>query len=363
MAPPVDGRDIALTHLLAEILRELEIWPRLPADELSVIRQARVMDRCSAYVLAFDQAETAKPVLGYIVANHLIRRASWEALADVSGVEVVTEAEVCAVAVEPERARIGLADGRQLEARLVVAADGRFSETRRRLGILARARDFGRVCIVCRMEHERPHGDVAWECFHYDRTLAVLPHAGNHASIVITLPAAEAEGVLAMPAAAFARGVERRFQSRLGAMRLVGARYPYPLVAVYADRFHGPRAALVGDAAVGMHPVTAHGYNLGLQGAHRLASEIAHAHARGRDIAAPAVLARYHRAHHRIARPLYLGTNAIVGLYSDEGPLARLVRPAMLRLGNHVHPARRVILSKLTEIRRPLQLCHGKVFG
>ena len=47
-------------------------------------------------------------------------------------------------------------------------------------------------------------------------------------------------------------------------MELVGKRYSYPMVTTYAKKFISDRFALIGDAAVGMHPVTAHGFNLGL---------------------------------------------------------------------------------------------------
>ncbi|MFO1269021.1 MAG: hypothetical protein U1F67_21070 [Rubrivivax sp.] len=72
-----------------------------------------------------------------------------------------------------------------------------------------------------------------------------------------------------------------------------GPRHHYPLVGVYAHRFTAPRFALIGDAAVGMHPVTAHGYNFGLYGVEVLARELAAARAAGRDIGDAAVLARY----------------------------------------------------------------------
>jgi 2-polyprenyl-6-methoxyphenol hydroxylase-like FAD-dependent oxidoreductase len=83
-----------------------------------------------------------------------------------------------------------LADGRRVHARLVVAADSRFSSTRRMLGIGARMRDFGKSMLVCRMQIEVPHRHTAWEWFGYGRTMALLPLNGDQASAVITLPRA-----------------------------------------------------------------------------------------------------------------------------------------------------------------------------
>ena len=57
-------------------------------------------------------------------------------------------------------------------------------------------------------------------------------------------------------------------------MTLEGETHVYPLVSAYAERFVAERFALVGDAAVGMHPVTAHGFNFGAQSQHRLARRL-----------------------------------------------------------------------------------------
>ncbi len=347
--PPIDGRDIALTHRSEGILRDLEIWPHIPAEEVSFIRHAKVINGGSSYALHFDHRETGKDYLGPIVANNLIRRAAFAAFQEVAGVELIDGRSVVASSSNEEAAWATLNNGRCLQAPLLVAADSRFSETRRRFGVAARMRDFGRSCIVCRMDHDEEHGDTAFECFHYGRTLAILPLAGRRSSVVITLPTDDAAEVMTMDEEAFNRDVAVRFAQRLGSMRLVGERHIYPLVAVYADRFFGRRFALIGDAAVGMHPVTAHGFNLGLRGATKLAGEIRAAHAQGADIGAPRGLRRYHLAHDRVARPIYLGTNMLVGLYTDDCLPARVARNALLHLGNLLHPARHAIMRQLTD--------------
>jgi 2-polyprenyl-6-methoxyphenol hydroxylase-like FAD-dependent oxidoreductase len=108
---------------------------------------------------------------------------------------------------------------------------------------------------------------------------------------------------------------------------------------------------VVGDAAVGMHPVTAHGFNFGLRGAHILASEIRTAAARGLDIASPGLLRRYEAAHRQATRLMYLGTNTIARLYTDDRLPARLLRDMALRIGNRLPPFRQAVLSRLMEAK------------
>jgi ubiquinone biosynthesis UbiH/UbiF/VisC/COQ6 family hydroxylase len=250
---------------------------------------------------------------------------------------------------------VTLADGRSLSATLTIAADSRFSESRRRMGIPAHLHDFARVVIVARMTHERPNDGVAYECFLLGGTLAVLPLNGNQCSVVITLSADRATEIASYPVAMFNQWVAQQFEHRLGTMQLSGERHSYPLVAVYARHFYASRFALLGDAAVGMHPVTAHGYNFGLYGVESLVQEIARARRDGDDIGAEAVLRRYERTHRRATLPIFLGTNALVKLYTDDRLPARVVRRGLLRFADRVPPLKGWITRHLTNIpSRPL---------
>ena len=345
--PPVDGRDIALTHLSRSILQRLGAWEHIPPDQVSPLQAARVVDGDSPFSLDFDNSGRAGEPLGYLIANHLIRKALYEVVAPLDRVDILADTTVTGVSSHAEAAEAVLADGRRLRARLLVGADTRFSHTRQQMGIGAEMKDFGRVAIVCRMQHELAHDNTAWECFHYGRTLAILPMPGNASSIVITVPADEAPAFVGMDEAAFNADIEERFGHRLGNMRLSGERFSYPLVAVHAQRFVAQRFALIGDAAVGMHPVTAHGFNLGLSGVDLLTREIRRQVSHGGDIADPAALARY-QSHHRLATlPLFHGTNEIVGLFTDDRLPARLARKAVLRLSDHLPPVKWAIRHKL----------------
>ncbi len=343
--PPADGRDIALTHASEDIMETLGMWPHIPEDACGVIKDAKVVNGRSNYALHFASAGSGKAYLGRIVPNHLIRRAAYNVVKDQPDVTLICEASVEAV----ETGRVVLDDGRVLTASLVVAADSRFSETRRKMGIGAEMEDFGRVVIVCEMAHALPHNGVATECFHYAQTLAILPMHGEVSSVVVTLASDKAEAAMAMSDSAFAADIQARFGDQLGKMALIGKRVAYPLVGVFAKRFVAPRFALVGDAAVGMHPVTAHGYNLGLTGGAKLAEEVKRAAAEGRDIGDIRVLLPYERAHRKVARPLYLGTNALVKLYTDTRLPAKILRGAALRLGNVLPPVKSRIVRQLTQ--------------
>ncbi len=362
--PAPDGREIALTHPSADTLRRLGSWQRLLPHEIGRIHAAQVHDGPvgGAQPLRL-QTGRGPGHLGWIVPNHALRRTAHAAALATPGVRLLAGRQVAHVAVSQDAAELECApagggpDGAaplRLRARLLVAADSRFSATRRQLGIGAASTDFGRTVIVCRMHHALAGDGTAHECFGYARTLAILPLPPGPGtgeplcSVVVTTRTDDATALLALPPADFAAQVQAQFGDRLGAMRLAGERHAYPLVAVYARRFSGHRCALLGDAAVGMHPVTAHGYNLGLAGVERLTAALAHARDMGRDIGDAGLLERhYARAHHRHAWPLYEGTNAIVRLYTDDRPLPRLLRRVVLQGARRLAPVQAAIVGQL----------------
>ncbi len=335
-APAYDGRDIALTHRSVECLKQAGVWSAITAADVAPIRRACVKNAGDTSLLTFDPNGTGEAAIGYLVSNQVLRAALYAA-AKLSGtIELVTGEAAEGLKLDGALAEVSLPSGNAVAARLVVAADSRFSKQRRMAGIGADIRDFGRVCIVCRMKHEQAHEGTAYEWFDTDQTLAV--------------PAAAAERAMEVPAPAFAADVERRFARRWGAMELSGARHAYPLVGVYADRFVAKRFALIGDAAVGMHPVTAHGFNFGLRGAASLAARVRAAACAGVDIGSAQVLEAYDREHRRATLPLYVATNALVRLYTDNGAAARLARSGILRLGERMTPIKNLMLRRLMEV-------------
>ena len=344
--PAFDGREIALTHTSHQIMQDLGLWDHINEEAVSALRDARILNGSSLLALNINHRDANQDELGYLLSNHLIRKAAYAVVKATPSITLKTEVQVIKIEQKSNGVLITLDNGETISAKLLIGADSRFSETRRAMGIAAKMHDFGKIMMVCTMEHDVAHQHVAWEWFDYGQTLALLPMNGRRSSVVITLVAQEVNQLMHMPELDFNREVEARFKHRLGAMRLVSTRHTYPMVTVYSDRFIGQRFALVGDAAVGMHPVTAHGFNFGLKSITNLSAEIIAAQQLGENIAEPSLLGRYERQHRRDTRPLFYATHAIAKLYGDERLPAKLLRIGALRL-SRLSPIKRAVAGFL----------------
>ncbi|MBW4330678.1 5-demethoxyubiquinol-8 5-hydroxylase UbiM [Stakelama sp. CBK3Z-3] len=345
--PAPDGREIALTHRSVATLRKLGAWDRIAPENIAPLRGARVYNGASPLSLAFDPDGTSADRLGCLVSNHAIRKALYEALADRDDITLMADAPVETVRASRAGVTVTLSGGREIAAKLLVAADSRFSAVRDQLGIAAEVNRLGRSMLVCRVRHSGDHGGIAREWFDHGQTIAMLPLNGNCSSAVLTLTSAAIDRLAALPGPALAYELERRFDHRLGAMELVTGPHVYPLATSYARHFVSDGAALIGDAAVGMHPVTAHGFNLGLQSARTLSGMLTRAARGGHPLASPLLLRRYEARHRLATRPLYAGTNLLVALYTAEHRPARIARAIGLRAARRVTPVNSAITRML----------------
>jgi len=347
-AAPDDGREVAITHRAHGLLARYGILPHIPEKEIHILHAAEVINQGSPSSLHFSPEDSDKENIGFVISNYLIRRAAYKAIRDCDNIALI-EGAVSALDLGRDAAAVTLGGGRKLSAKLVAAADSRFSTLRDMAGIRTDKLDFKRLCIVCRIDHDKSHRHIASECFLNGLTLATIPLADYTSSLVLTMTKEKGESVLALDDAAFIEKVNAWTAKRLGRVKIAGKRHAYPLVGVYAQSFSAPRFALLGDAAVGMHPVSAHGFNFGMYGAQALAEIVTGAMLNGLDIGSPLLLQNYTARHRATTRPMYEGTNAIVQLYTDDRPLARLARKGVLTAGKILTPVRKMLVKTLTQ--------------
>jgi 2-octaprenyl-6-methoxyphenol hydroxylase len=231
---------------------------------------------------------------------------------------------------------VHLADGGQMSARLLVAADGARSSIRDQAGIVVHGWDYGQSAIVTTVSHERDHEGRAIEHFLPAGPFAILPLTGRRSSIVWTETTSAAERIIALPDDAFHAELEQRFKLHLGDIGAVGARRAHPLGFFVARSFIAERIALVGDAAHVIHPIAGQGLNMGLRDVAALAEVIVDAARLGLDIGGSDVLERYQRWRRFDTMTMGVMTDGLNRLFSNRSAVLRLVRDLGLGLVDRV---------------------------
>jgi 2-octaprenyl-6-methoxyphenol hydroxylase len=200
--------------------------------------------------------------------------------------------------------------------------------------------------VVATVQLQRPHGGVAHEYFLPSGPFAILPLTEDRASLVWTETETNGAALKAAGDDMFHAHLARRFGPFLGQVRKAGPTFVYPLSLSLAQSMTAPRAALLGDAAHGIHPIAGQGLNLGLKGAAALAQVLVEASRLGEDIGSPAVLERYARWRRFDTVALAAATDLFTRLFANDDPLLRLARGAGMAVVNRIGPARRFFMQE-----------------
>jgi 2-polyprenylphenol 6-hydroxylase len=340
----------ALSEASRRVLAACGAWEEIAAGRISPYTTMRVWDGAipagGPGAIRFDASDVGEPVLGHIVENELVRLALHNALLALDNVRVLDGARLESLALDGDHAELGIEDGRQLQARLAVGADGAGSPSRAMAGLEVRGHDYDQRAVVCHLRPQLPHQQTAWQRFLPEGPIALLPLADGRVSIVWSTTPSKAEELLGLEDADFRVAVAGAADGCLGEFLAVGERAAFPLRMRHAPVYTRARYALVGDAAHTVHPLAGQGVNLGFLDAAALAETVADAMGAGRDPGDPALLRRYERwrkPENLIAMHAF---DSINRLFSNTDPGLGTLRRAGLTAVDRLAPLKGVFIRR-----------------
>ncbi len=295
---PFEPRVSALSMASQRILERLGAWDGISARRASPYSDMHVWDGSGTGQIHFSAASVHAEVLGHIVENRVVQDGLLERLHD-SEIGLLANARLERMRRSGDEWLLTLADGRNLRAPLVIAADGANSAVRRLTGCETREWDYLHHAIVTSVRCARPHQATAWQRFTDEGPLAFLPLSRDGrqdwCSIVWSTTPEQAERLMALPDDAFCAELERAFEGLLGEVLAADPRLCVPLRQRHAKRYVAEGLALIGDAAHTIHPLAGQGVNLGFLDAAVLAEVLLAAYERGERLADVRVLSRFER--------------------------------------------------------------------
>ena len=337
LAPPVaaltpgqtfDKRVYALSSSSQALLERLRVWQALDIDRLGPVYDMQVLGDSFAK-LHFSAFQATVPQLAWIAESHLLETALDAALRFQPQLDW-QDARAQGLSLDDQHATIDIGEGRQLQAELVVGADGAHSWVRAQMGATVKRREYAQTAVVANFKISKPHAETAWQWFKDGEIIALLPMAsplgqGYYVSLVWSATTEHAEALIAGGGERLTAELERFAGASHGVFDCVTEPVGFPLALQTVDKLIAPRVALVGDAAHLIHPLAGQGVNLGLRDAASLV-EVLRTRERFRDYGDPILLRRYERARREDIAALTLATDGLQRLFSMQGFLAQGIR-------------------------------------
>ncbi len=329
--PSFDDRSTALSRSSRRMFEAMGLWQEVDAASIP-IESIHVSDRGRFGFAHIDADEQGVDALGHVVINRVLGEVLQRRRAAVDGLDWICPGRVTAVETSARGTVVevdGASGTRKLRCSLLIAADGANSAVRGMLGIGASHVDYRQTAIIGNLLPSTPPANRAFERFTDTGALALLPIAEERAAFVWVLPTQEAAQVHALPDAGVLERLQALFGYRLGRFSKIGGRAAYPLTLTRAARLTAPRSVLVGNAAHGLHPVAAQGFNLGMRDVAALCDVIVDARAATGDVSSIGgadVLRRYADWRAADHRKVVWFTHGLVRLFGSRRPPVRAAR-------------------------------------
>lgn len=338
-APSGEPRILALSHASRMLLEDALAWP---ASRATPIASIHISQKGGPGRTLLEASEQGLPALGYTVSYAALEEALTRRLHDL-GIPIHYGSSCERIALDSGKAAVRFASGDELEARLLVLADGG-ANAGKIPGIAFTEKDYSQVAVIGAVRTDRPHGGRAYERFTPQGPVALLP-AGDRYALVFTAAPADAVRLLALDEAQFLGELQSHFGDRAGRFTSIEARASFPLRLRAVNVPVALRTVIVGNAAQALHPIAGQGLNLGLRDAAALAAAIASVPRE--DVGNAAMLETYRRSRSRDATRGIAFTDFLASAFADDRRIPTWGRGLALTALDLIPAARRALATRM----------------
>lgn len=325
-----DARNSALSRRSVQIYQELGLWDALQQHATPIL-QVHITEQGSFGKARLLAEQEKVESFGQVIENAWLGRVLLTQVRQQALIELIDGVQVTSLTQDAEHAYITASRGEeqlQLQAKLVIAADGRNSFCRQALGVGVSEHDYDQVAIVTTVQTSKPHQHVGFERFSPLGPLALLPLPGEYRRSVVwpVKKGTEQEWLGEENDQHFLDALQQTYGDRAGKFQKTGKRFSYPLSQVLAEKQAVGRVVLMGNAAHTIHPVAGQGFNLCMRDAYVLLRYLDAQQAAGADIGEPNMLLEYEQARIKDQQRVIKFCDSVVRGFSNQNPMLKLVR-------------------------------------
>ena len=325
-----DARNSALSRRSVQIYQELGLWHALQAHATPIL-EVHITEQGSFGKARLKAEQEKVESFGQVIENAWLGRVLLTEVRKQPLIELIDGVQVTSLTQDSDQALIEAIHGGEhlsLQAKLVIAADGRDSFCRKALGIGASEHDYDQVAIVTTVQTSKPHNHVGFERFSHLGPLALLPLPGEYRRSVVwpVKKGTEGEWLGDENDQHFLDALQETYGDRAGKFQKTGKRFSFPLSQVLAEKQAVGRVVLMGNAAHTIHPVAGQGFNLCMRDAYVLVRYLTEQLAQSDDIGQPSMLLAYEQARLTDQQRVIKFCDSVVRGFSNQNPILKFIR-------------------------------------
>ncbi|MBC8951960.1 3-demethoxyubiquinol 3-hydroxylase [Xenorhabdus sp. PB62.4] len=321
-----DIRVSAISCASVDLLKQLGAWKNVLQMRSAPYRKLETWEQNDSNV-TFDANSLGLPELGYMVENRILQLALWQEFERYPNLTLFCPTVLKSMQRQREDKtwRVMLAEGTEIDAHLIIGADGARSQVRQLANIGSKGWQYRQSCMLITVKTEQPQQDITWQQFFPSGPRAFLPLFDQWASLVWYDSPARIRQLQSTTMVQLEREIAKAFPARLGKVAPIAAG-SFPLVRHHASHYVQDGLVLLGDAAHTINPLAGQGVNLGYRDVDVLLNVLTNAKELLEDWHSQAILMRYQRRRMPDNLVMQAGMDLFHTAFSSDLPGLKTVR-------------------------------------
>lgn len=357
-----DGPDLrvsAISEASVTLLKALGAWEHIAAMRVKPYTGLSVWDDPS-HRTDFTAHSIDMPQLGYFVENRLLQLACHKALTQFDNVEIISGQKVEDIRLT-NTANVNLSNGRTLEAKWLVGADGANSQVRKAAGIGTTGWQYAQQAMGITIKMENAVEPITWQQFTSRGPKAFLPMFDNYASLVWYDTPDELKRIKSLKPSQLESEILKTFPEELTKGKnsfSVIDKAIFPLTRSHANHYVKGCCVLIGDAAHTINPLAGQGVNLGFKDVEAFLSVSSNfkTNSTANDLLTDGAFSQmlfsnYERPRKRDNLMMMTAMDGFYTLFSNDVAPIKWIRNQLLSVAQRIEPAKQEVLKYAIGLR------------
>ena len=359
---PEDGPDLrvsAISEASVTLLKALGAWEHIAAMRVKPYTGLSVWDDPS-HRTDFTAHSIDMPQLGYFVENRLLQLGCHKALTQFDNVEIISGQSVEDIRLT-NTANVNLSNGRTLEAKWLVGADGANSQVRKAAGIGTTGWQYAQQAMGITIKMENAVEPITWQQFTSSGPKAFLPMFDNYASLVWYDTPDELKRIKSLKPSQLESEILKTFPEELTKGKnsfSVIDKAIFPLTRSHANHYVKGCCVLIGDAAHTINPLAGQGVNLGFKDVEAFLSVSSNfkTNSTANDLLTDGAFSQmlfsnYERPRKRDNLMMMTAMDGFYTLFSNDVAPIKWIRNQLLSVAQRIEPAKQEVLKYAIGLR------------
>jgi 2-octaprenyl-3-methyl-6-methoxy-1,4-benzoquinol hydroxylase len=257
-----DLRVSAISTASEKLLTELGAWQHIVNMRVCPYKRLAVWEK-PGYRTDFDCADIQSSHIGHIIENRVVQLGLHQALDSQPLLTWYCGSKITNI-ICGQSPVLELADGKTIQCKILVGADGANSQVREAARIGTQGWQYAQQVLAIQINTHAPQQDITWQQFTPNGPLAYLPLHDGYASLVWYHQTDHIRQLKNLSKQKLKEQILLNFPSELGDFEVLELA-SFPISRMHAHQYVKDNVVLIGDAAHCINPLAGQGVNLGFK--------------------------------------------------------------------------------------------------